>query len=505
MSTGEEWTADANDAVTISLVQPTESGPKKIESFNPKFTYAIFGEEERIFGYKGLRVNLSYNASDMRPNLAVSSARKFQTVSEVQADDVVGTLKEFLPEVAFQKKSDYDLALKQTPKDWTPPGGLIETIQRDGDTYEVWKGSLADAAVKQLVNRIQILVLFFIEGGSYVGQDPEGQDEPDYSLARWSVYFLYKKQSAAEGQSQYIFQGYSTVYHFWLFEPLTPPASPTNKPIEPKVDDTWELPQEDLPYKQMSHRSRISQFVILPPFQGKGAGAMLYNTIFQLQSKDAATKEVTVEDPNEAFDLLRDLCDMKYLRKNVPEFAELSITPDISVPQKGGILHHNLQITHANSATSAKSILDIDALEALRVRTKIAPRQFSRLVEMHLMSKLPLSVRPLPDTSDMGPPKGKPSAADQTMYTLWRLILKQRLYRRNATILGEFEVTERIIKLNETLENVEWEYARILERLDAPRPSALENGDDVASGKRKLENETNGAGDSNKKARVEDA
>jgi histone acetyltransferase 1 len=88
---------DANEAVTISLVTPTETGLKKIESFNPKFTYAVFGEEERIFGYKGLKVNLSYNASDLRPNLSVSSIRKFKSVGEVEAFDIAGTLKEFLP------------------------------------------------------------------------------------------------------------------------------------------------------------------------------------------------------------------------------------------------------------------------------------------------------------------------------------------------------------------------------------------------------------------------
>lgn len=90
-------TADANEALTISLVTPTETGIKKIESFNPTFTYPIFGEEERIFGYKGLRINLQYSASDLRPNLTVSSIRKFKSVGEVEAVDVVETLKEYLP------------------------------------------------------------------------------------------------------------------------------------------------------------------------------------------------------------------------------------------------------------------------------------------------------------------------------------------------------------------------------------------------------------------------
>jgi histone acetyltransferase 1 len=97
MLTLNAGTIDANEAVTISLVTPSESGLKTVESFNPKFTYAIFGEEERIFGYKGLKANLTYHAADLRPHLSVSSTRKFPPVGEVEAFDVVGTLKEYLP------------------------------------------------------------------------------------------------------------------------------------------------------------------------------------------------------------------------------------------------------------------------------------------------------------------------------------------------------------------------------------------------------------------------
>ncbi|KAK8040870.1 acyl-CoA N-acyltransferase [Apiospora phragmitis] len=482
----DEWISDANEAFSISLVTPSDSGLKKIDSFNPKFTYAVF-DNEQIFGYKGLKVNLTYNATDMRPNLSVSCIKKFKTLGDAEAVDIVELMKEFLPGVAFQKKNDFELAVKQTPTDWTPPGELVNIIERDGETYEVWKGSLADPAVKQLVKRIQLLVLFYIEGGSYIGEDADGKDEPDYSLARWSVFFLYKKPSAAN--QQYVFQGYSTVYHFWLYQTPTPPASPgkASSSPEPKNNESWELPSGDFPYTELPHRARISQFLILPPFQGKGAGAMLYNTIFDLQSKDESTKEITVEDPNEAFDLLRDLCDMKYLCKDVPEFAELAVNPDVGVANKGAVLHHTTQIS---------------SKDKLRLQVKIAPRQFWRLVEMHLMSKLPLSVRPLPDDEEVERPAA--SKADKHVYMLWRILLKQRLYRRNASILSEFEITERIIKLNDTLENVEWEYARILERLEAPRPLADTEADEssASNGKRKSDGEEEGP--SSKKARVDD-
>ncbi|KAL7627169.1 histone acetyltransferase 1 [Parahypoxylon ruwenzoriense] len=494
----EEWTVDANQAFNVSLVRPTPSAIEKVVSFNPKFTYPIFGEDERIFGYKGLKINLQYDARDLRPNLSVSSVRKFTAVDDVEAVDIKEILKEFLPGVALQSKQDFQVAIKNTPDTWTPPGRLLKTCEKNGETYEIWYGKLSDPAVHQLVKRIQLVVLLFIEGGSYIGVDSKGNEEAEGSLARWSVFFVYKKEADPEtaGKPQYTFQGYSTAYKFWRLEVAAPAISPKAKPalIQPKTDDSWELPDKDIPPEELPHRLRISQFVILPPFQGKGIGSLLYSTIFELATNTASAKEVTVEDPNEDFDMLRDLCDLKYLRKNVPEFAELTVNTNVTIPEKGGILHHGTQISSSGHAgVSGDGIVNIKKLEDLRLKTKIADRQFWRLVEMHLMSKLPDSVRP---QLDMDSKKLAAPKADKHAYTLWRLLLKQRLYRRNVSVLGEFEVTERIIKLNETVSNVQWDYARILDR--------LEMMPDATNGKRKLD-DVAAESPVSKKARVEDA
>ncbi len=350
------------------------------------------------------------------------------------------------------------------------------------------------------MRRIQIVILFFIEGGSYIGEDAEGNAEPDSSLARWSVYFLYAKKpgSDTDCKSKYVFQGYSTVYHFWMFQQPSPPTTPgaETTSLGPAPGNSWELPQGDFALTDLPHRARISQFVILPSFQGKGAGAILYNTIFELQMNDSSIKEITVEDPNEAFDLLRDICDIRYLRKNEPDFANLKINTGVPVPEKGGILHNNTEVSLAQQSNPAGDrIVDTDVLEKLRLRHKIAPRQFSRLVEMHLMSQLPTSVRPQAEPSESK--RVIVSKGDKHVYTLWRLLLKQRLYRRNATILGEFEITERILKLNETVDSVEWEYANILKRIETKPP--------IANGKRKFDEEDDASdGTPGKKARVGD-
>ena len=79
--------------------------------------------------------------------------------------------------------------------------------------YEIWKGNLDDPAMKQMINRIQILIPLFIEGGTLIGSEDAD------SLDRWTIFLLYRKRSifSTDGQTEfsYEFAGYSTVYRFF--------------------------------------------------------------------------------------------------------------------------------------------------------------------------------------------------------------------------------------------------------------------------------------------------
>lgn len=344
--------------------------------------------------------------------------------------------------------------------------------------YEVWKGSLEDPAVKQLNSRIQILVPLFIEGGSYIGQK-EGIESPELDLSdadRWTCFFLYRKDRSVgdANQSSYIFMGYSTIYRFYWFQP-TPPASPTSG---------WELPQGNLDLTELPCRTRLSQFVILPPFQGKGHGARLYKTIFDHYHKHEQTQEFTVEDPNEAFDDLRDICDLAFLR-TLPEFNALRLNTKVSIPKSGPI---------------PPLIEGADQLRALQQKSKIASRQFSRVVEMHLMSQLPDSVR---QTMDLDKDMPTPSTADKHQERIWQLIAKQRLYRHNRDVLSQLDHGERVEKLSDALTSVELGHARLLAAFDRYMQYEKRSSSPSANGKRKA----HGYGEegASKRARVEEA
>jgi histone acetyltransferase 1 len=422
----------------------------------------------------------------MRPNLSVNYSKKFPAVGETEAVDFNAILREILPEVAFQKKGDFETAIKNVRDDWTPPGELAATFTSKGTTFEIWKGNLADPAVKQLVKRIQILVPLFIEGGTPIDLD-------DQDVNRWTVFFLYQKKAAAGDASSnpYVFAGYATVYRFFFLQPTTPPPSPSESDVEKAVlSQTFDL-------SLLPCRTRISQFIILPPFQSKGLGPKLYSHIFKEYINHPQTVEITVEDPNEAFDDLRDIADLHYLRQ-LPEFQQLRLDTSVTIPKTG---------------PAPANIVDKASYDAVRAKAKMAPRQFARVLEMHLMSQLHESVRPgiVPEEEDEKPAGA--TRAQEHEYQLWRLMLKMRLYKHNRDALGELEIPERIARLDETVSSVEFDYARLLARAEdqlekeredaaAANGSPATNGS-AANGKRKAEEEV-GEASASKKARVED-
>ncbi|KAL1893158.1 histone acetyltransferase 1 [Sporothrix stenoceras] len=518
----DEWVSNANEALEISLVQPGPTGLRSIASFNPKFTYSIFGDEETIIGYQGLKISLRFNASDMRPNLHVSSSKKLKT-GEIEPTDIQTVLKGYLADVAFQKPSEFEQAVQQTSKvDYRPPGERIRSFVGSDGRYEIWKGTLSDPAVLQLVKRIEIFVPFFIEGGTFIAKEDATSHTVD-SADRWSIFFLYRtRQRPGSADSyEYEFAGYSTVYRFLL------PVGPATPPRKGAKQDEFSLPPSDEDGHQTTSfalaklpcRSRISQFIVLPPFQGKGNAGRLYSAIFDEYLDEPQTKEITVEDPNEAFDDLRDIADLAHLSK-LPAFTDVvRIDTAVKIPRTG---------------PSPRNIAgDPAALETLRHTTKIAPRQFNRVVEMYLMQRLAPSVRPTLEEEEEdegdeeegksvaaalavanGKDKGK-SAADslppvtpeqEHEYKLWRLLVKQRLYRHNKEILGQLERSQRIDKLEETLVSVELEYARILSMFESRAKLAAEKQMSV---KRKLsaadEAAASAAQNGSKRARVEDA
>ena len=68
---------------------------------------------------------------------------------------------------------------------FTPPGQLFDTYSLDGKIYEIWYANLLNETCREILNNMQILVLFFIEGASLLDVSDEA-----WTNRRWDVYFL---------------------------------------------------------------------------------------------------------------------------------------------------------------------------------------------------------------------------------------------------------------------------------------------------------------------------
>jgi len=207
------------------------------------------------------------------------------------------------------------------------------------------------------------------------------------------VFFLYQK--AAE--DQYSFVGYCTLYRYFFFDKRNPDLL----------------------------RVRLSQFIILPPYQREGHGSRFYDVIMQYYLEIPEVCEITIEDPSEEFSDLRDKHDMRRLKRD-PEFSALTLE---------GVVKEKL------------------STEALRKRSKMPVRQFLRCVEMQLFKTLS------PNDS-------------KKRHKMFRLLVKGRIYKQHVDVMAQLDRLERIDKLDETFHHVKDDYHRLVGKMSTSEVEA---------------------------------
>ncbi|CUS09871.1 unnamed protein product [Tuber aestivum] len=371
----EEWSADANEAIELSLVSTTSGKP--IATFHPQFTYGVFGESENIFGYKDPNLQISFAANDMKCCLDISYEDKMEPQGSVQAEDLEAIITEFLPEDCEKDLKEFQtIILQRDDTKWRPPGDKISEYSLKGKTYEVWRSTIDDPYCRSILKNIQILITFYIEGGTAIDLEDE-----EWTNKRWEVFFLYEKSA-----TNHTFIGYCTCYRYYLYNSKSPDTS----------------------------RIRISQFLILPPFQHQGHGKNLYNSLITHFLTITSIREITVEDPSEAFQSLRDIQDLHRL---IPALTQSNLTPQ---------------------SFSNKSFPSAD----IRTPAKLPVRQFARVCEMFMLR---------------GIEKG-----DEKSMKAFRLLVKARIYKQNKDVLAQLDRLERIDKLHDTYLHVEDEYKGLL-------------------------------------------
>jgi histone acetyltransferase 1 len=283
-------------------------------------------------------------------------------------------------------------------------------------------------------------------------------------LLSCSLFARYEKVTPpSPTASKYSIVGYATTYRWWFY-----PHRGDSEPVTAK-DGPFPYPEE-IQFSKLPSRLRIAQFLILPPHQGTGHGSHLYTTIHNACFEDPTIVELTVEDPNEAFDALRDTSDYHILR---PEFLkrDVNINPN-PYPANSGRRRPRLMPT--------ASLIPTKTLQEIRSLYKIAPTQFAHILEMFLLSRIPLRNRAAggANMARLLIKKHNADNEDDRRYYWWRMLVKQRLYKRSRDVLIQLELSERIQKLDETLTNVEEGYESLLKAFDNREERLLKERDD---------------------------
>ena len=369
----ETWTASSNDALKLFVTNEDEA-----INFRPVFTYPIFGDAETIYGYKDLCIFLCFDHYTFKPFLNVKFAEKLDDSDLI---DIKETMMKYLPQdTIYKDEIRWVDSIKDEKEKYEIPGEKVDSFKADNLTYEIYKINLKLAQGLELHKRLQVLVLLYIEAGSFI----DAEDE------LWDVYVLYER---VEGESEPSVAGFATAYNYWRY-----PGSAKFDAGETEV------------------RMKISQFIILPMYQGKGLGQAFYTHLYSYWLTKSDVVEIVVEDPNEAFDDMRDRADLKKL-------AETDLGFDLSK-----VVANNI---------------DKVWVDETRKKLKLEKRQFSRLLEMVLLYKLKHHL-------------GNISKPDV------RKFIKTRLYKKNKEGLDGLEENDRKDKLQTAYQALEEDYFRIL-------------------------------------------
>ncbi|CAI9560508.1 unnamed protein product [Staurois parvus] len=200
----------------------------------------------------------------------------------VQADDVENKIREIVPP-GFCCGTDDFISLLEKEVNFKPFGTIAHSYnifnEEAGEeiTYQICKADMTCPGFREYHERLQTFLMWFIETASYIDVDDE----------RWDYFLVFEKYNK-DGTTLFATVGYMTVYNYYVYPDKT--------------------------------RPRVSQMLILPPFQGEGHGAQLLETVHRYYVTSPNILDVTAEDPSENFVRLRDFVLAK-LCQNLPCFS----------------------------------------------------------------------------------------------------------------------------------------------------------------------------------------
>ena len=279
------FVCDANESVTFRLVR-TAAEMQSAEEFEPEFTHQVFRDDETIFGYKGLRIEIFHSANLFKTYVRLAYDEKVKSTLN-PADDVLEQLKAHFGDAMMTDEKEFVKVLEADKNARVPNDGgeiittkpsVLENGQPAIDVIRAFQ--LSNADVYPWHARFEPLILFYIDGASAI--DSEDDKWTLLVVTRHAINDDDEKSQiiANKSDGKWSLCAFATVYNFFQYPD--------------------------------SQRARLSQIVVAPPFQRQGLGASLLEATRRFAIK-RELKDVTVEDPTAQLRRLRDVSDVRAL------------------------------------------------------------------------------------------------------------------------------------------------------------------------------------------------
>ncbi|KAF7813039.1 Histone acetyltransferase type B catalytic subunit [Senna tora] len=334
---------EAKECIKIFLVSSKEEFCAP-ESFviEPVDLNSFFDDDGKIYGYEDLKITIWVSSISFHAYAEI----EFQSSSDrgKGITDLKSALQRIFAETLVESKDEFlqsFLADKDFVRTTISNGEILKHKAFNGHisdsnshseaatfNSEVVRMVVGKMATGHLYSRLIPLVLLLVDGSSPI----------DVTDPRWELYLLIQKKSDQQGEIQCRLIGFTAVYRFFHY----PDGS----------------------------RLRLSQILILPPYQHKGHGRYLLEVLSDVAISENVF-DLTVEEPLDHFQHVRTCVDTLRLLHFDP--IQHAVSSAVSLLKQGKL---------SKKAHSPRLTPPPSAIEDVRKSLKINKKQFLQCWEV---------------------------------------------------------------------------------------------------------------------------
>ncbi|KAK7290069.1 hypothetical protein RIF29_04227 [Crotalaria pallida] len=335
---------EAKDCIKIFLVSSKEEfNAPECFVLDPVDLNSFFDDDGKIYGYEGLQITVWVSSISFHAYADItfqSSSDRGKGVTDLKsalqrifAETLVESKDEFLQ--TFSSDKDFvrtTISSGEVLKHKVVNGhagdsnnGLANSATSDIEAVRMVVGNMATG---HLYSRLIPLVLLLVDGSSPI----------DVTDPSWELYLIIQKETDQQGEIQCRLIGFTAVYRFYHYPD--------------------------------SSRLRLSQILVLPPYQHKGYGRYILEVLNEVATAENVF-DLTVEEPLDHFQHIRTCVDTLRLLRFEP--IQHSVKVAASLLKQGKL---------SKKTHSPRLMPPSSAIEDVRKSLKINKKQFLQCWEI---------------------------------------------------------------------------------------------------------------------------